>query len=78
MRMPDLKSINYEEEQVVHAAEPDGTARALNCSIKNKKPSAFMDSRELQLRLTENENCAGFSFKGYNDNRTFLNSHQKD
>ena len=78
MRMPDLKSINYEVEHVVDAAEPDGTTSALNCSVINKKSTAFIESRESQLRLTEYENCSGFSFKFYNDNQTFLNSHKKD
>lgn len=77
--MPDLKSINYEEEQVVEAAEPDGIAAALNCSVvTNKKSTDIIESKDFQLRLTEFENCAGFSLKGYNENQTFLTSHQKD
>lgn len=75
MRMPDLKSINYEEEQVVEAAEPDGIAADLNCSVvTNKKSTDIIESKD----FTEFENCAGFSFKGYNENQTFLNSHQND
>ena len=70
-----MKSINYEEEHVVDAAEPDGIAAALNCSVTNKKSTTLMESRESQLRLTEYENCAGFSFKGFNENQTFLDSH---
>ena len=48
--MPDLKSINYEEEHVVAAAEPDGIAAALNCSVTNKNTKELTES---QLRLTE-------------------------